>query len=286
MRVFFGFHFPSLGVGRVVAQLEKYLPADADFEITTDPATADLTVLHVIGRCNHMHETAKRIREAGHEYAVIQYALGSTRNPDPQDWIELWANAKVMWSYYDLRSLVPAMYHAPLGADPEVFYKENDRQEKYLVGVNANERCYQAECIGEARLATYNAHGRMVQIGERFFDDPSVDIFDNADDDAVRHLYNQCRWFSALRRRDGFEMVAVEALMCGTRPIMFDTPNYRQWFDGLAEFVPETSVRDTVRSLTKLLHGETRPVTSDEIAETKKRFDWETIIKEFWDRCR
>ena len=275
---------PSFGVSRVALQLEKYLPSD--FVITNDPASADLTVLHVIGRYHHNLERAKRIHDAGHQYAVIQYALKSTRNPDPKEWIQFWTGAKVMWSYYDLKKHVPGMYHAPLGALNEIFYREPDIPKNYLLGTNASGSCYQAECIGESRLAVFKAGGRMLHIGEPFGSDPSVDSLQNVDDGIMRRLYNQCRWFSALRRKDGFELVAVESLLCGTRPIMFDTPNYRQWFDGLAEFIPEASVGETVRNLVKVLQGPEKPVSYQEIAEIKLKFDWESIARGFWERCR
>ena len=284
MSVFLAVSFPSFGVSRVALQLERYLPSD--FVITNDPTSADLTVLHVIGRYHHNLERAKRILDAGHQYAVIQYALQSTRNPDPKAWVEFWSAAKVMWSYYDLKKYVPGMYHAPLGAMPDVFYHEPDIPKNYLLGTNASGSCYQAACLGESRLAVFKAGGRMLHIGEPFGSDPSVDSHEKVSDDVMRWGYNQCRWFSALRRKDGFEMTAVEALLCGTRPIMFDTPNYRQWFDGLAEFIPEGSVGETVRNLTQVLKNGEKPVSDREIAEIKLKFDWKTIARGFWERCR
>jgi hypothetical protein len=66
---------------------------------------------------------------------------------------------------------------------------------------------------------------------------------------------------------------------------MFDTPVYRQWFDGLAKFIPENSVEKTVKSLRDILKGETWPVTKADIAETKKRFSWKRSVEGFWKRC-
>lgn len=284
MRVFLSVSFPSFGISRVVLQLEKYLPAD--FVITNDPTSADLTILHVIGRHDHNLERAKRILDAGHQYAVIQYTLNSTRNPDPKDWVGLWSGAKVVWSYYDLRKFIPGMYLSPLGVMSDIFYKEPETSKDYMIGTNTSGSCYQAECIGESRVAVFRAGGRMLHVGESFGSDPSVDHFENVTDDEMRHLYNRCRWFSALRRKDGFELIAAEALLCGVRPIMFDTPNFRQWFDGLAEFIPEETVGETVRNLTRLLQDKERPVSESEILETKERFNWEAIAEGFWKRCR
>lgn len=41
---------------------------------------------------------------------------------------------------------------------------------------------------------------------------------------------------AALRKFEGFEIVGVEALFCGTRPIVYDMPSYR-WYKGHASFV-------------------------------------------------
>lgn len=281
MRVYFDVGFSSFGIERVALQLAKYLPKGAT--IATEPDSADLVVLHVNGRHDHNIAKAKKIKAAGHDYAVIQYVLGSCRNPNPLDWLEFWKDAKVMWSYYDLRSYVPEMFHAPLGADPALFFREKETEKSYLLGTNGNS--YQNECIGEARAATFKAGGRMVHVGPQDFSDPVVDIFENITDKELRHIYNQCKWQSALRRLDGFEMIAVEALLCGTRPIMFDNPNYRQWFDGLAQFIPEGSVGDTTKHLTKLLKGPENPVSAKEITIVKKKFDWKIIIPEFWYLC-
>jgi hypothetical protein len=186
-------------------------------------------------------------------------------------------------SYYDLP---PAdnFYHAPLAADPEWFYK-TDTEKEYLVGTLGVKECYQAECFGEVHLAAFQAQGKIIHVGEQLIPNPAVKYVSNINDKTLSEIYNKCKWFACLRRKEGFEVTAVEALLCGTRPIMFDTPNYRQWFDGLAEFIPEGSVEEVVANLRHIFKSEPRSVTDDEIKETKKRFNWKTIIKGFWKRC-
>jgi hypothetical protein len=66
---------------------------------------------------------------------------------------------------------------------------------------------------------------------------------------------------------------------------MFDTPNYRQWFDGLAEFIPEEDPRSVCESLIKLFKEEPRKVTKEETMDAKIGFDWNHIITGFWERC-
>ena len=281
MRVFFDVPFESRGIRRVALQLAMYLPED--IEIATDPRSADLTVIHVVGRHDHNVERAQDYVNLGHKYAVIQYVLNSCRNPDPEDWVDLWNGAKVVWSYYDLHKWCPTLYHAPLGVLSDKFYKK-DVEKKYLVGTIGSEP--NSECFNEVRLACFNAGGRMLHIGKKFAEDPIMDCVENVSDDELRYYYNQCKWFSSLRKDDGFEMPALEALLCGVRPIMFDTINYRQWYNNFAKFIPERTVGDTVRNLKKILVTEPDVVTNEEITEIKERFDWKTLVEGFWNRCR
>jgi hypothetical protein len=65
---------------------------------------------------------------------------------------------------------------------------------------------------------------------------------------------------------------------------MFDTPNYRQWFDGLAEFVPTYNPLKLSAHLRQLFGSEPHLVSEDEIQETKRRFNWKEIVDEFWNR--
>lgn len=280
MRVFFDIGYDAVGISRVAFNLDKYLPED--FIVTADTDSADLVVLHVKGRHDHILHGTRKLLAAGKQYAIIQYVLGSSRNPNPKDWEEIWNGAKVVWSYYDLRKYISNQYYAPLAADPEKFYKETANKD-YLVGTIG--QTYEAECLGEVRMAAYNVGGRVFNVGEEFAKDPNVDNFQFITDDEVRGLYNRCKHFSALRRKDGFEMVAIESLLCGVRPIMFDTPTYRHWFDGLVNFIPEDRPDKVVASLVKLFREEPRPVTDEEIEETKKRFNWKELCSGFWERC-
>ncbi len=66
---------------------------------------------------------------------------------------------------------------------------------------------------------------------------------------------------------------------------MFDRPHYRRWYDGLAEFIPETSRKQMIEDLKVLLKKGAKPVTLEEIKEAKKRFNWEKLVTEFWKRC-
>jgi len=264
---------------RIETALRKYVPDD--FEIVEEYTKADLYVMFVVGRRDHRTREARQILEAGKRYAVIQLVLGSCRNPNPADWKELWDGADLVWSYYDLPT--DNLYRTPLAAEHDVFYKE-DIEREYQVGSQSDD--FVRECIGELQFALWyvRKEKRGAHVGTNFNSNPIVDYYENLSDDEMRTLYNKCKWFSCLRRKDGFEMPAVEALLCGARPIMFDQPYFRQWFDGLAEFIPEGSAQNVASSLMAVLKRDPAPVTPEEIEETRRRFDWQQIVEGFYAR--
>lgn len=278
MKVYYDLGFRSNGIERVIHALDKY--TISPIEKVSSESEADLIVLHVVGRHDHVGMKINQIIEQGKHFAIIQYSLQSTRNPDPNDWVEYWNKADLVWSYYDLGQYCNRFYHAPLAAEPEVFYLEN-KEKKYLVSTTGD--TYKIECIGEVRYATWNAIGKTAHLGHKLDTDPNTDYFEDITDDELRGVYNSSKWCSSLRRKDGFELGAVEALMCGTKPIMFDTPNYRQWFDGLVKFVPECSPGELSGRLKRIFLDGFDTVSKEEIQETKNRFDWKKIINGFWN---
>jgi len=280
MRAFFDVGYTSHGVSRVALNLAKYLPDEVT--IATDPDTADLVVMHVNGRHNHRVDQARRVIESGRKYAVIQYALESTRNPRPTDWLDLWGQAELVWSYYDLREYIPNMYLAPLGADSTKFYVDNSIGKDYICGTLGND--FPKECYGEVRLAAFLAGERLVHVGDMIVKDPNCDNVSNISDDDLRSIYNRCDYFSALRRVDGFELVAAEAILCGSVPIMFDAPRFRMWFEDLAIFVPEMPPAFLVKDLRRIFNADPIPATPDKVAIARSRFDWEIIVDGFWNR--
>jgi hypothetical protein len=283
MNVYLDFDRSSNGIERVVTQLSKYLP-DGHKEVHSIDE-ADFIVIHVFGRHDHMIRLSRQLIESGKQYAVIQYVLRSSRNPKAEEWLDLWNPAKVVWSYYGEVFSLHNGYLAPLAADPEIFYKVDVNPEGKSHLINMISADYVSECQGEVRLAAWLARGRVYHVGKKFGEDPNVDHFDQVDDEKIRLIYNDSLFTSALRRKDGFELVAVESLLCGTRPIVFDTPDYRRWFDKLAIFIPETSPGRLCKNLEYTLNVDPIPVTDEEIEETKRRFNWKNIIEGFWQRC-
>jgi hypothetical protein len=282
MNIYFSYPYPSNCIHRVVTSLATYFPSG--MQRVEKKEEADLVVLHVIGRHDHSLLEAQDILRRGQKYAVIQYALASTRNPRPEEWQELWKDAQVVWSYYDLEKYMSNYYCAPLGASAEKFHPLQE-QKQYLIGTLGHPDSYQIECFGEVHLAAFQNRAKVIHVGKMFGANPMVEYASEITDEELCKVYNRCTYFSCLRRKEGFEMPAVEALLCGTRPILFDTPDYRKWFDPMAIFLPEASPAKVIRNLREVFRHAPQPVSDLEIQKVREKFDWKIIVEGFWQRC-
>jgi hypothetical protein len=258
-------YHPSRAIARIDVNLRAHLPSGMTW---TEPDDADLLVFPVFGRHDHVAIWADYIKKEGRKYALIQLSLKSTRNPDPADWLELWQGAVCVWSYYYLPGKFN-FYHAPLGADPAIFHPLNINR-SYVVGTTGNYP--RTECLFEVEKAAREAGQRMLKIH-------------SVSNEELNHQYNQCYYMSGLRHKEGFELPAAEGMLAGARPILFDTPDFRQWYDGIAEFIPEDNILATINNLTRLFKSSPLQVSPKEIMLARWRFDWGRVVTGFWERC-
>ena len=91
---------------------------------------------------------------------------------------------------------------------------------------------YNKECKNEILLAAEGLGKKVFQLGSGENTD-TITYSNNADDKTLAKYYSQCEFVSGLRRIEGFELPVIEGLLCGARPICFDIPDYRHWFDKL-----------------------------------------------------
>lgn len=264
----------SLAVRRVVNALKKYVPSHV--EIADDIDDAELVVLHINGR---LERNTKYIESLDKPYTIIQYAVKSTRNPEAEEWMPMWTNAELVWSYLYLEGEFD-FYHAPLGVDSDVFYPV-DVEPQYLALTTGEG--YLSESVREVMVAARLVGGDVAHLGPHLGKD-GIDYFSGMNDSELNYLYNKCHYVSGLRRIEGFELPAAEGLLSGTRPILFDKPHYKDWYDGLAVFIPETHRDQIVKDVEGVFKEGVKPVTESEISEGKDRFNWEQIIMDFW-RC-
>lgn len=250
--------------------------------LTDRPSDLDVVVIQVVGRLEHLKA---KVAQYNKPYALVQSSVRSTMNPNTKDWIDIWRGAVCVWSFYDLPALCRDdgvepdfnFYHAPLGVDD--IFQPSDQKQLYEVCTSGT---YLTESVRECIKAT---KGRVAHLGQEV-NLPNVDYYTGLSDQELTELYAKCKYVSGLRRTEGFELPAAEALCCGVRPILFDRPHYRQWYDGLGWFIAEDSRENVIESLQELFSSEYVPITADDIKEAKKRFNWDKIIEGFYESIR
>lgn len=270
MKVFAENLIVNHGISRVADAIKKYSPKDIEF--VDHEKSADLVIIYAFGQRRKVEKRIKWIGERGQKFAMMQIAVRSTANPNTVDWIPMWTKAEAVWSYYDLKALIDEdkqmclfnFYYAPLGVDADLF-RDYGHQRSYKIVVGDN----RDESVSEVVRA---AKGNVFHLGTGITDEEVVSG------------YARSEWVSGLRRKEGFEMPVLEGLLCGARPICYDKPHYRHWFNGLAEFIPEDHPEEVVKSLEKLFAFGATPVTNIEKEFVTNRFDWKPIIEGFWEK--
>lgn len=265
---------PAITSSRALTRVEKA------FETYAPDIT--LPIIQVVGRLDQLKVQVASLPN----YGVMQYVLRSTLRPHTRDWIDLWRRARVVWSYLDLQKLcyedgiVPDFnfYHAPLGCESAAFFPIANSDKHFRVLTTG--RSWLTESVRECVLAATSLGAQAVHIGTSA-QRGNLTIVNGIDDTNLNFLYNQSSYVSGLRRIEGFELPAVEALFTGTCPILFDQSHYRKWYGDLACFIPEGGRTEVEASLTALFSKEP-PSVNIELA--RARFNWPTLLQGFKDR--
>ena len=251
----------SRGLARIGDAVVRYAPAGVD--VVTDYAQAELVVLHVIGRIGHVTRQIAQLTADGRRYALIQYALRSTKARHTREWAPIWRGATAVWCSYDLVAAMDEdgfgaadimgmpFYHAPYGADDTIFTPQASKHPRPFQ-VCTTGFSWMTESVREVALASQVWGGTVFHLGPDM-GRAWVTCAMNIDDQTLATYYRQCEWVSGLRRTEGFEMPAVEGLLCGARPVLFDAPHYTHWYGSLARYVPERALRaDIVTDLVRV----------------------------------
>lgn len=252
----------------------------------------DLVVMLVNGLHDRFEYQAERCKRRGQKYAVVQIALRTTRQPKTQQWRELWKGAAVVWSYYPLDKWIAEdgdspvdfnFLHQPLGVDADVFTPEPAVERDVTVMTSGQRRGQ--ESVAECDDAAAEVNGRLIQLGPTFTLRSPTEFYSGISDPELAALYRRCQFVSGLRRHEGMELPAMEGLLCGARPLVYNRHHYRDWYGEWAEYVEENSARDVTRQLVDIFRRGPRTVQQSEIDAATQLFSWPRIAKEFWERC-
>lgn len=272
----------SRAMFRVADALRESAPDGV--RIVDDPLQSDIEILHAIDD--------RPLRRGIRDYAVIQYCRYTSQTSS--NWENLWGNARAVWSYYDLE--VPSttrFYHAPLGVDSNVFKLPARFRPRstgvvssgYVSGSLAEAIEEVADAARRCKLSVFHLGPHHVE-GMKDRKERTWRAASGITDEKLAGLYQDARWVSGLRHVEGFELPVLEGLACGARPIVFDRPDMRKWYDGHAVFVPECSGEYLVRCLVDVMSKSPDPVTVEERAEILVEFDWSFITTGFWETMR
>lgn len=297
MKVYLKPDTDSRGINRVVDALIRYLPKGV--EAVETPQEADFEIIHVWGRHDTVERRIEALERAKKPFAMIQYVLKSSMRPDAADWLDMWYKAKVVWSYYDLMQIcvnegmyeengeciTPPefnFYHAPLGVDSEVFIDQFfDR--KFIIGASSQHAL--SEGARECAFAAKEVKKQMFFLGHELRRGHDIVCRQDLPDKRVANFWSMCTFISGLRRVEGFELPVIEGALCGARPIVFDRPEMRKWFGEFAIFIPEGPREQVIKSLANIFSVDGVMEINEPTKQLiRDRFNWETILKGFWEK--
>lgn len=271
---------------RIARALQRHKPADV--EIVRNPQNADMIVLYAIG--SDYIKMAREILDNRQTYVVVQCCLGSSDAARRERWHEMWQQSRLVWSYYDLRETAEEVgfkfYHSALGADPCFGGREHRDTAMVMTSGHVNgPRCEAIEVVWSAarRCGLNVIHTGTVDVVDanrhRF---ANVHCVGKVSDFILSDYYHHARWVAALRHIEGFEMPAVEGLVSGACPILFEQPATRHWYGDMAHYVTDTvNYEDLEQQLVKLF--DTIPTITQETRDrAANEFSWERIVGQFW----
>jgi hypothetical protein len=291
----------SRAMVRVANNLANYAPSSISISGSPSHLYTDLQILHVIGY--DAIEYAKNLLSRGQKYAVIQYCLNPLNESPILEWFDLWRNAQLVWSYYDLNKFQLRVdfnfYHAPLGID-QVFIDQSERITLNQGVLNQSNRDsiltsgYVSSPAGEAieevwRAAKY-CNIPVIHLGPKQVEgipDSLISSYPTfkheISDEELSYLYSRSLYVSGLRHVEGFELPALEGLICGARPVLFDHECYRHWYRNRAIYIPDCSGERLVDYLVNIFKGRPHEVTEATRLELIRKFSWKAICEGFWN---
>lgn len=285
MKVYANAVINDYAMTRISHALKKYIPLSVQLVNSEDEA--DLVVIYVYGLRRAVRWHTERLLAKGKKYAIVQMVIRGTPNPKTEDWLPIWQKALVVWSYYNLHELCKEdgnvsnfnFYYAPLGVDSNMF-SETKSKKKFIIACGGYKRSY--ESIHEIISAARSVNENIFHVGTPIYKGEDISHSDGMPDSELAKRYSECEFVSGLRRHEGFEMLVIEGLLCGARPICYDRPHYRHWFGEFAEFISERNDVVVISELIKLFMDGARDVTEVEKEVVKRRFNWKNIAEGFW----
>lgn len=267
---------PHWGIAfkRISHALHVYAPENIQW--TQDKDAADVHLIHVVGEGEIPLLTSNKPK------IIIQHCYFTAGAP-AVNYAQYWKDSLLTTSFHNLPNYTDInfpFHHMPWGADPEVFNLLPYVPRKYKIVATGH--VAESECIDKVFEACVKTNNILLQTGQNF----------GWNNNHYRHtpylrngdftlLLNSCEYVSALRVIEGFELMGIEGLFCGARPIVPDDPTY-DWYRQYGHTID--TKRDIVEQLVEILKTPATPLTPEEYTEVTERFSWKNIIRNFYAR--
>ena len=254
--------------------LKRYAPPKYRF-VTENP---DIQIVNITRLSD-----AKKIRCS--KYIVLFHCRGEWSEENIKDYLPIFEGAMFVYSHQDLKKELPNSTFkfrlGPWGTDDSKFFEVGLVRDFKIMNTGM---VASTEGIEECLKACDEVNGKQVHVGRNFgFKSANYINAYGVTEEAMTNLYSRSEFVSGLRRIEGFEKPVIEGLLCGARPICFDRPIYRYWYEGIAEFVPEGDFDTVKNALVEIFKKGPRPVTDAEKSMAIKRFGWKNVACDFWD---
>lgn len=200
-----------------------------------------------------------------------------TAEPEKANYPKYWKDSLLTVSFHNLPDYTEEefnFYRTPLGADPSIY--------KYLrltktLPVFTTGHVDRSESLDDVYKAASELQVQMFHTGEDFkWDKRYYKHLEYMSEKGLVKVLNMAKYVACLRKVEGFELMGVEAMMCGTRPIVYDLPTY-DFYKGYADFIDPK--KNVTAQLIKILSKEPKVYTKQEYKEIRDKFSWEPIIQ-------
>jgi glycosyltransferase involved in cell wall biosynthesis len=273
----FEYTCPDWGIAfkRISNALHVHAPSWVEW---TDYESADIMIVHVVGGGEvEMCEKPK-------PKVIIQHCY-FTASAHEIDYAKYWEQALLAVSFHDLRKYTDKVipyYGMPWGADPAVFKYSNKGRRN--IKVMATGHVAETEGIDKLFEACKTTGFSLFQTGGNFGWDPKHYFFlPYMEDEDLADILNSTQYVSALRFIEGFELMAIEGLMCGARPLVPDDPTY-DWYREHAITIYKD--KDITTQLVDIFKVTPNPVSPEEHRQIVEKFSWDKLVRDFFEALK
>lgn len=256
---------------RISKAFRDYSP---DFiEWVDTPRHADVSLLNIVD------EVPKWMLKLPNRVIIQHVHLTGSKNID---WLEEWKNALLTISFHPLDKYYGTDFkflHMPWGADTKTFFRKDFPKDFKVITTG---HVALTENIDKLYLACKKLNTFMIHTGQNFgYEKEHYKYLTYMRDSDLADVLNSTQYVSCLRENEGFEMLGIEGLFCGARPIVFDLPSY-QWYKGYGIFIQQDN--HIVDNLVEILSKEPTPLSEDEYKEVVQKFSWDKLVKNMFNK--